>query len=94
MTNTTEALDEIKNFVREHKYLVHEDYAVLTLHDGVEYRFRHQRTDSPFPYSLEGDTRAMVFESIGELRGWLRCYRSMSIAHYSPTCHKTIEQTG
>ena len=77
MTNTTEALDQIKTFVREHKYFVREDYAILTLHDGVEYRFRRIPNDNVFPYSLHNDTRALVFETVDELRGWLRCYRSM-----------------
>ena len=77
MTNTTEALDQIKTFVREHKYFVHDDYAVLTLHDGVEYRLRGVPNDEVFPYSLHNDTRAMVFETVEELRGWLRCHRSM-----------------
>ena len=77
MTNTAEALDQIKAFVRGHKYYPLSDYTVVTLHDGVEFQLRRVPSDDVFPYSLHNDTRAMVFETVEELRGWLRCYRSM-----------------
>ena len=77
MTNTAEALDRIEAFVSDHKYYPQVDYAVITLHDGVEFQLRRVPNDDVFPYSLHNDTRAMVFESIDELRGWLRCHRSM-----------------
>ena len=76
MTNTSEALDQIEAFVFDHKYFPLKDYAVVTLHDGVEFQLRSVPNEV-FPYSLHNDTRAMVFETVEELRGWLRCHRSM-----------------
>lgn len=77
MTNTAEALDRIASFVFDHKYYPQFDHAVVTLHDGVEFQLERMPNNDVFPYSLHNDTQAMVFETVEELRGWLRCHRSM-----------------
>jgi hypothetical protein len=81
LPDTPVVLDMIKNFVAAHSFNISEGFGVVTLHNGDVYRVltEHPKAKSIGYISLTNDQRVVVFESVAELRGWLRCHRAMSI---------------
>lgn len=80
-TRITQALDTVKTLVKESRFLLHSDRAIIVTHDGKEWlmEYTHNYDGLTIPhYGLSCSTKAVAFETLAELKGWLRCYRSLT----------------
>jgi hypothetical protein len=76
--NVASVLDETKNLVMEHRLNLSESVAIITLHNSKV--FTLLVTDAErYKIHLEGERQAMAFDSVDELKGWLRGVRN---AHF------------
>ena len=79
LPSTPAVLDEIKNFVRGHQYNVSDNKARITLYNNAEYTLESVPDPEPgtVPHiGMYNEWRALSFENVSELKGWLRCHRT------------------
>ena len=78
--HAAELLDEVKDYVVSHRLDLTDGRATVTLADGEDFILGHVNADEEkgtrAHFELWNERRALSFESVDELRGWLRCHRS------------------
>ena len=68
-------LDETKLLVMEHRLNLSESIAIITLHNSKVFTLL-VTDDERYNIHLEGETQALAFDSVDELKGWLRGVRN------------------
>ncbi|AOZ63856.1 hypothetical protein SEA_WEASELS2_278 [Rhodococcus phage Weasels2] len=76
--NISSVLDAVKNLVVEHRLNLSESVATITLHNGKVFTLLVAAAER-YSIHLEGERQAMAFDSVDELKGWLRGVRT---AHF------------
>lgn len=75
-----ELLDAVKGYVVSHRLDLSDGRGSVTLANGEEFTLGHVDADEKRSIcahiELWNQRQALAFESVDELRGWLRCHRS------------------
>lgn len=74
LPNTATVMNNITQYVKEHRYNLSEDKGYITLYNGKEYVVEvfYPMVGFVGGIHLSNDSRSISFESIAELRGFLR----------------------
>lgn len=79
--SAAELLDAVKGYVVSHRLHLADARGTVTLANGEEFALGHvdaeEATGIRAHIEMWNERQALSFESVDELRGWLRCHRSM-----------------